>query len=190
MIAASLHLALDGHAWTERSIDETLQIARERFESTSQLLAAQLATDDASAAGGFATCAVDECAALREAREARSKEVDALLRKHERRAEALRGTRMDKIPTDGQDGMGESRGGPSCAALVAAEKGLREVDSAAAFELEQELWRGGLRGEALQERLAQAEAIIKQVASTRRDAQLRTLTLTLTLILTLTPTLT
>ena len=103
--------------------------------------------------GDFVTSAVGACVALCEAREARSKEVDALLRKHDRRVEALRGTRIDQISTDDPDGMNGSGAGPASAALVAAEKGLREVDSAAAFELEQELWRGGLRGEALQERL-------------------------------------
>ena len=85
-------------------------MARERFESTIQLLAAQLATKDACVTIGFATSAVGACVALCEAREARSKEVDALLRKHERRVEALRGTRIDQIPTDDPDGMGDGRG--------------------------------------------------------------------------------
>ena len=93
---------------------------------------------------------VDACAALREARKARVKEVEQLVKTYEKRVDALRATRLDEVPSGGASGGGD---GNVQAELQAVEKGLKEVESAAAFELEQALWRGGLRGEALQERL-------------------------------------
>ena len=47
--------------------------------------------------------------------------------------------------------------------VATAERALRELDSSAAFELEQALWRGGLRGPALQARLqTELEALREQ----------------------------
>ena len=140
-----------------RSVSETLGIARERIGSMHDHIDAEVAME-ADPLGGqkgarqeqLVASSVDACAALREARKARVKEVEQLVKTYEKRVDALRATRLDEVPSGGASGGGD---GNVQAELQAVEKGLKEVESAAAFELEQALWRGGLRGEALQERL-------------------------------------
>ena len=160
-----------------RAVQETIGIARERYGEASQQLGAEIAVEeDGDGAGGesavdmlaaeaarhhrgratlggrlLATSAVDACAALREAREACQKEAEQIVRKFDKRVEALRTTTLDELPSTWVKEA--TREGSAHTALAEAEKGLRDVDSAAAFELEQELFRSGLRGEALQARL-------------------------------------
>ena len=126
----------------------------------------------ARTADGASTCAdevrvADVCSSLRAAREARARDVDQALRACEKRLEALRATRLDAstnpppvgemelCATEGADARAthELSGTPLSADVAAADRALRDLDSSAAFELEQAYWRGGLRGGALQARV-------------------------------------
>ncbi len=125
---------------------------------------------DVTAAGSaesstmLATGTVDACAALSDARDARMLEVEATLRACEKRIDALRSTRLEASASligssNGIFAAGSSAteaagtGQPTFAEVMAADKALKELDTSAAFELEQALWRGGLRGAALQARV-------------------------------------
>ena len=123
----------------------------------------------------LATSAVDACAALGEAREARALEVEATLRACEKRLGALRSTRCDaaaSLANTTRDAtlpaVGEQGG--SSTEVAAADKALRELNSSAAFELEQALWRGGLRGAALQARVQQELDDLRQQWQEHRAA--------------------
>ena len=133
------------------------------------------------------------CAALREGRLKRLREIEQVVKAYEKRVDALRATRIDEVPAAGAVMGGGAGGGgsedraaaaadggasappPSShavqAELHAVEKGLKEVESAAAFELEQALWRGGLRGEALQQRLQAELAALRDAATTEAAAR-------------------
>eukprot|EP00900_Chrysochromulina_parva_P000851 jgi/Chrpa1/10767/Chrysochromulina_OHIO_Genome00021842-RA len=164
-----------------RLVNQVLGDARARVESVSQQLRAELehagsrgrafwpaepvsTSDEATAPGSAKTAtmltksAVDACAALGEARDARVLEVEATLRACEKRLDALRSTRHEASASLGGNTIlpkvSSDTDEPSSAEVVAADKALKDLDSSAAFELEQALWRGGLRGAALQARVA------------------------------------
>lgn len=164
-----------------RLVNQVLGDARARVESVSQQLRAELehagsrgrafwpaepvsTSDEATAPGSAKSAtmltksAVDACAALGEARDARVLEVEATLRACEKRLDALRSTRHEASASLGGNTIlptvSSDTDEPSSAEVVAADKALKDLDSSAAFELEQALWRGGLRGAALQARVA------------------------------------
>ena len=145
-----------------------MAIVRERLFATLKHLSSELEQTGLPETE-LRTSSVDACAGLRVAREARAKDAEHTLQTFERRIEALRATRSEG--TDGTSGaldVGGLRMGPMDAGsasvdhdeavvhdpeVAAAERALRELETSAAFEFEQALWRGGLRGEALQARL-------------------------------------
>lgn len=86
----------------------------------------------------LASSNVDACVGLSAAREARMAEAEATLRTCEKRLEALRSTRSDAATSLSHPSLATGTGGTEKAgSAVAAERALKELDSTAAFELEQ-----------------------------------------------------
>lgn len=158
-------------------VDESTLVARERLQLVTRQLEESNAssvsastipgTDDASLAN-LAHCrclsSVDACTALAQAREIRVLEAEATLRACQRRIDSLRSTKVEAEASLAgvqrtctsrsiRDSTSEMHGPASSREVVAADRALKELDSTAAFELEQALWRGGLRGAALQARV-------------------------------------
>ena len=109
--------------------------------------------------GDAAAAALPGAGALRAASEGRQRQSQRHLLAFEHRLASLEAT-------GGADGASPGRGGGEAAALAAqlaeAERSLREIDSAAAFELEQELWRCGLRGEKLKAKVAEEVSMLRE----------------------------